>query len=261
MGPQGAPGVAGAPGAAGPQGAAGPEGPQGAIGPQGAPGAQGPVGAEGPQGAAGPQGAIGPRGAIGPQGAPGAIGQQGLPGLPGPQGAVGPQGAEGPPGVSEVLYVDIDDDIGLRGTLLDDGYLTTALGEPAALGVVPEPATVAGMLDEGLYLVTWYAEVMRTSVTATNHAIFVRLREDSAGITHGLLRMGGSGPWGGSASFMPDESMPFSTGGAELFSGSKVVELGAGVHSFSIEYSMPGNTFNAITARVRRQRITVLRLN
>lgn len=249
----------GKPGPTGPAGPAGPVGPQGEVGPQGVVGAQGSEGSIGAQGEVGLQGAVGSQGVVGPVGPQGVVGAQGTTGLQGPEGLEGIAGPPGPPGLMEHLSVDLSEDYGFIGMALSNLYLDTSAAEGQDANATAEPAELARFLEEGTYLLTWYAEVMR--VSSGGHTVFARLRDRTLGETVGSLRLGGSAAWNGSESAMPTDSTPFATGSIIPFSGSKVLVLPEGEHSFSLEYGMPFNDRGGVAMRVRRQRLTLLRLD
>ena len=243
----------GTPGPAGPQG---PEGPQGPAGPQGAVGATGPMGPEGPIGPPGPQGDMGPAGAdgaigaTGPQGAAGPQGEPGEPGLDGAEGATGPQGAEGPegpPGVIDSFFANVERDQGMVGTTLSGVYRTT-----------PLPGTLTATVEAGTYLLTWSAEVMRTTAGGGAN-FFTRLRGTTAGATYGFMRHGlgvDNGPPGN----IPDDTEFGLLGDLFPFAGSAVVTLDAGTHTFQLEYALSASTNVNEALRAQHQRITLLRL-
>lgn len=265
MGPMGPMGAQGAPGPQGPQGPAGangapgargPEGAVGAAGPQGEPGAigaAGPVGPEGPEGAMGPKGdpgadgAAGPAGPEGPPGLAGTTGPKGDPGTPGAAGPEGPEGPEGPPGVVDVFHADADNDQGMVGTTISGTFGTT-----------PVPATLTVTADAGTYLLTWSAEVMRT--TAGGGANFyARLRDVTGANTLGFMRHG-LGVENGTNGNIPDDPEFFALGDLFPFSGSTVVTLPAGVRTYRLEYALSSSASASIALRAQHQRISLLRI-
>jgi Collagen triple helix repeat (20 copies) len=245
QGPTGPTGPAGAQGPQGPQGLqglAGAQGPQGVPGPAGADGAPGAVGPQGPEGPAGPQGPAGAQGEQGPAGA------DGVDGAEGPTGPEGPQGPEGPAGFSESFFVNLEADQGMVGTTISGAYSPT----PTAA------ALTATDLEAGDYLLTWSAEIMRT--TAGGGSVFsARLRDTTAGVTRAFMR-DGSGVDNGSTAAMPADESFFAMGDILNFSGSAVVTVPAGTRTYRLEYALSTNASPSDALRARRQRITLLRL-
>jgi hypothetical protein len=235
-GPQGDPGPAGQDGAVGPMGLQGPQGPQGEPGPQGM---TGPVGADGVDGSMGPTGPAGPQGLVGPPGAPGPQGE------PGPQGDPGPAG---PAGMLAVYRMAVETDQGIIGNTISGVYQPTPT--PAVLTIAaPAPGT---------YLLTWYAEVMRT--TAGGGAwILARLRDITAATTRGFLR-DGSGVDNGAPGGMPNDGDLFLTGDVLPFSGSFTLQLTGAAQTFRLEYALSTNASPAEALRARRQRLTLVRI-
>jgi len=244
-GPQGPAGPAGPQGQQGPQGVPGPagaQGPQGEQGPAGAPGAQGQQGEQGPQGVPGATGAVGPAGATG---APGATGPQGVQGDTGPQGDIGP---EGPPGVVESFYANVENDQGIVGNTITGGVY----------GQTPLPATLTVNVEAGTYLLTWSAEVMRTTAGGSAN-FYTRLRDVTGNATLGFMRHG-LGVENGPPLNIPDDPEIFALGDLFPFSGSAVVELPAGVRTYRLEYALSNSSSSAEALRAQHQRIALLRL-
>lgn len=254
----------GPPGPAGPQGEMGPQGLQGAPGQDGAPGqegAEGPAGNNGATGAPGAMGLTGTMGATGLTGAPGADGAQGPQGLAGPPGADGAEGdmgPEGPPGILDHVSVDLASDYSFTGVQLSNMFISTVTAADLDPLMTSEGAIVESFLEGGTYLLTWYSEVMRI---ATGETIFARMRDNTLNETLGLYRLGGTAVWNGVVGPMPTDTNPFDNGSIVPFSGSKVMTLPAGTHTFSLEYGMPLNDRGTMAMRVRRQRLTLLRLD
>ncbi len=242
----------------------GPPGPQGPTGPRGATGPQGPAG---PPGATGPAGATGP---TGPQGVPGAPGAQGIQGEPGPQGEQGPagptgpqgpqgepgepgepgeQGEQGPPGLIALYRTDVEADQGMNGALISGSFQPTP--------VVPATLTVSAP-EAGTYLLTWYAEVMRTSASGVIFA--ARLRDVTGNATRGFMR-DGSGVDNGAIAGMPSDTDFFLPGDILPFSGSAVVQLSGAPQTYRLEYAMSTTSVTPTDLlRARRQRITLMRI-
>jgi len=159
-------------------------------------------------------------------------------------------GPEGPPGLIDVYRVAVEGDIGMTGTLIAGSYQPTP-STPATLTVAaPEPGT---------YLLTWYAEIMRT--TAVPGAMFAaRLRDVTGSATRGFLR-DGSGVDNGAVGMMPNDTDFFATGDILPFSGSMVVTLTGTSQTYRLEYAQSSTSPNANEVlRARRQRITLMRI-
>jgi hypothetical protein len=158
-------------------------------------------------------------------------------------------GPEGPPGVIDVYRVAVENDQGMTGTLIAGSYQPTPA--PATLTVTaPEPGT---------YLLSWYAEVMRTTTVAG--AMFaVRLRDVTANATNGFLR-DGSGVDNGAVGAMPNDTDFFATGDILPFSGSMVVTMTGASQTYRLEYAQSSTSPNAnVVLRARRQRITLMHI-
>jgi hypothetical protein len=163
---------------------------------------------------------------------------------------MGPEGPEGPPGLIDVFNVAVESDIGLTGRLIAGSFQPTP-GTPGTLTVAaPQPGT---------YLLTWYAEIMRT--TAVPGAMFAaRLRDVTGAATRGFLR-DGSGVDNGATGAMPNDTDFFSTGDILPFSGSLVVRLSGASQTYQLEYAQSSTSPNAAEVlRARRQRITLMRV-
>lgn len=244
-GPRGATGPQGPAGPPGPAGSQGAEGPQGQPGPQGDPGPAGPAGAQGPQGPQGEAGPAGPAGATGAPGAPGATGPQGEPGPAGPEG---PEGPEGPPGVVDAFYANVENDQGIVGSTISAGNY----------GQTPLPATLTVTVEAGVYLLTWSAEVMRTTAGGAAN-FYTRLRDVTGASTLGFMRHG-LGVENGPPGNIPDDPEIFALGDLFPFSGSAVVTLPAGTRTYRLEYALSNSTTTLEALRAQHQRISLLRL-
>jgi hypothetical protein len=237
-GATGADGATGAPGATGANGATGAPGADGATG---APGATGANGATGADGATGANGATGPAGSTGPAGAAGPTGPQGL------DGAEGPEGPEGPPGVVDAFYANVENDQGMVGSAISGTFGQTRL-----------PATLTVTVEAGTYLLSWNAEVMRT--TAGGGANFyTRFRDVTANSTLGFMRHG-LGVENGTNGNIPDDPDFFSLGDLFPFTGSMVVMLPAGTRTYRLEYALSSSTSTQEALRAQHQRISLMRL-
>ncbi len=187
-------------------------------------------------------------GSTGPAGAEGATGPLGQPGAPGAMGADGATGPTGPAGVIASYRMAVENDQGMVGTTISGTYQATPT--PAALVVPAAPA--------GTYLLTWYAEVMRTTAGGGSY-IFARLRDVTMSTTRGFLR-DGSGVENGPPGAMPTDTDLFLSGDILPFSGSVVVTLPAGAQTYRLEYALSTCASASEAVRARRQRITLLRL-
>jgi hypothetical protein len=149
--------------------------------------------------------------------------------------------------VVESTYTNVENDQGMVGTSLSGTYRTTPL--PAVLTIDAEPGT---------YLLTWSAEVMRT--TAGNGANFyARLRDTTTSSTLGFMRHG-LGVENGTNGNIPDDPEFFSLGDLFPFSGSAVVTLPAGSHTYRLEYALSSSSSASEALRAQHQRIALLRI-
>jgi len=170
-------------------------------------------------------------------------------------GPEGPEGPEGPPGVIDFFYSNVENDQGIVGSTIGNGTIGAN-----NYGQTPFPATLSVNLEAGTYLLTWSAEVMRTTAGAST-PFFVRLHEGpkDAGTTYGFLRqrsMVENGPPGN----MPDDPEFFALGDVIPFSGSAVLALPDGPRTFRLEYALSSSTTSSEALRAQHQRITLLRL-
>jgi hypothetical protein len=134
----------------------------------------------------------------------------------------------------------------------------TALTGGSFIGTSP-PAALTVNAEAGTYLLTWYAEVMRTTAGGGN-TFFVRLRDVTAATTCGFLR-DGSGVDNGAVGAMPNDTDLFALGDILPFSGSMVVTLPGGPQTYRLEYGQSTNSSAQDALRARRQRITLLRID
>lgn len=186
----------------------------------------------------GPQGPAGEMGPAGPQG------PAGEPGVAGPQGPEGPQGPRGPAAGSD--FVAVEQDQALTGVDVSGTFVPTPI--PAALDVDLEP---------GRYLVTWYTEFMRVGTGSPR--VFARLRDVTDEGTVAMMRI--TAPETGPASAIPSDTQPLDSGQVIPFSGSQLLELNDDViKTFELQYGFSSTTSPATVLRVRRQRITLLKL-
>ena len=125
-----------------------------------------------------------------------------------------------------------------------------------------QPTPVAAVLtfsaSPGTYLISWYAEVMRTTA-AGGSTFFARLRDVTNGTTCGFLR-DGSGVENGAPSTMPGDSDLFQTGDVLPFGGSLVVTHAGGAQTYRLEYALSTSSSASEALRARRQRISALRV-
>jgi hypothetical protein len=140
----------------------------------------------------------------------------------------------------------VDNDQGLVGTSISGVYQPT-----------PIPASLVLTAEAGSYLVSWYAEVMRTTAGGGS-TIFARVRDVTAGVTLGMLR-DGSGVDNGPPGAMPGDADLFLSGDVLPFSGSMPLTLPAGNRSYRLEYALSASGTPSEALRVRRQRIALLR--
>lgn len=135
------------------------------------------------------------------------------------------------------------------GTTISGNYSPTPV--PA---VLTTPA-----LAEGMYLLTWSAEIMRTSAGG-GATLFARLRDTTESVTRGFMK-DGSGVDNGSSAAMPVDESFFALGDVLPFSGSAVVYVPPGERTYRLEYALSSSGSSSEALRARRQRITVLRLD
>lgn len=161
---------------------------------------------------------------------------------------MGPEGPEGPPGIVESHYVNIEADQGLVGTSISGAYGATAT-----------PAVLTATLEEGMYLLTWSAEIMRTTAGG-GATVFARLRDTTAAATRGFMK-DGSGMDNGSTAAVPGDEAFFALGDVLPFSGSAVIYVPTGTRTYRLEYALSSSSSPSEALRARRQRITLLRVN
>jgi hypothetical protein len=156
-------------------------------------------------------------------------------------------GPEGLPGVSESYNVNVEGDQGIVGTSINGTF-----------GVTPLPATLTVTAEPGVYLLTWYSEVMRTSAGGAAN-FFTRFRDTSESYTLGFMRHGLGVENGGNGNIPddPDVSLP---GDLFPFSGSAIVTLPAGTRTYRLEYALSASASASEALRAQHQRITLLRL-
>ena len=122
----------------------------------------------------------------------------------------------------------------------------------------PTPAVLTLSAAPGTYLLTWYAEVMRTTAGGGG-LIFARVRDVTAAATRGFLR-DGSGVDNGPPGAMPTDTDLFLAGDILPFSGSLVVVLPGGPQTYRLEYALSTSSSALEALRARRQRLTLLRI-
>jgi hypothetical protein len=155
----------------------------------------------------------------------------------------------GPAGVLASYRNAVENDQGIIGNTISGTFQPTPI--PATLSV---PAAAAGT-----YLLTWYAEVMRTTAGGGS-LLFARMRDVTAGATRGFLR-DGSGVDNGAPGAMPNDTDLFLLGDVLPFSGSMVMTLaGTGAQTYRLEYALSTSATPSEALRARRQRITLLRI-
>jgi hypothetical protein len=144
--------------------------------------------------------------------------------------------------------IAVETDQGIIGNTISGVYQPT----PTAAAL-----TVAAPLP-GTYLLSWYAEVMRTTAGGGS-LLFARLRDITAAATRGFLR-DGSGVDNGATGGMPNDGDLFLPGDVLPFSGSFVVQLTGAAQTFRLEYALSTNASPAEALRARRQRLTLLKI-
>jgi hypothetical protein len=138
----------------------------------------------------------------------------------------------------------------------DQGIVGSTIS--GSFGQTPLPATLTVTVEPGTYLLTWNAEVMRT--TAGGGANFyARLRDVTDANTLGFMRHG-LGVENGTNGNIPDDPDFFSLGDLFPFSGSIVVTLPAGERTYRLEYALSTSSSAQQALRAQRQRISLLRL-
>jgi hypothetical protein len=147
-----------------------------------------------------------------------------------------------------VYRLAVESDQGLIGVTISGVYQPTPT--PAAL-TVPAPVP-------GTYLLTWYAEVMRTTAGSSG-LLFARMRDTTASVTRGFLR-DGSGVENGPTTGMPNDTDLFVPGDILPFSGSVAVTLTGAAQTFRLEYALSTSSSPTDALRARRQRITLMRI-
>ena len=147
-----------------------------------------------------------------------------------------------------VFRMAVETDQGIIGNTISGVYQPTPT--PAVLTVAAPPA--------GTYLLTWYAEVMRTTAGGGS-LLFARLRDVTAAATRGFLR-DGSGVDNGAPGGMPNDGDLFLQGDVLPFSGSAAVQLTGAAQTFRLEYALSTNASPSEALRARLQRITLVRI-
>jgi hypothetical protein len=144
--------------------------------------------------------------------------------------------------------VAVESDQGLIGNTISGTFQATAI--PASLTVADCPP--------GTYLLTWYAEVMRTSAGGGS-MFFARLRDVTQAATRGFLR-DGPGVDNGPPGAMPNDTDLFQLGDILPFSGSMAIWVAGGAQTYRLEYALATSASASEALRARRQRITLLRI-
>jgi hypothetical protein len=152
----------------------------------------------------------------------------------------------GPSGIVESTFVSNDTDQALSGASVGGTHAPT-----------PVPATLNVVLDGGTYLLTWSTEFMRTAGGAPR--VFARLRDVTAGESVGVMRR--PSPEAGAAAAMPMDTQIDVTGEILFFSGSRVLELPAGVRQLELQYGMSSASGTQPALRARKQRIALVKLD
>lgn len=160
------------------RGPPGPRGPTGPQGPKGIKGRPGPTGVDGFDGLTGPSGATGPQGCPGFQGFRGAKGEPGFRGPQGPSGIskIGPTGPTGPSG-SPVLNT-------IFARYANFNSVTVSPSSPVTLGSnlpveslgggwVADSAGRVTIPEDGIYLITWIANVNLAPATSGKNASLI----------------------------------------------------------------------------------------
>jgi len=149
--------------------------------------------------------------------------------------------------VLAVFRAAVENDQGMVGATLSGNF------QPS-----PTPAYLTVSAVPGTYLLSWYAEVMRTTAGGGS-MIFARLRDVTASATRGLLR-DGSGVDNGLPGAMPTDTDLFLSGDVLPFSGSLAVVLPGGPQTYRLEYALSTSSSALEALRVRRQRLTLVRI-
>lgn len=147
-----------------------------------------------------------------------------------------------------VYRLAVESDQGIIGNTISGVFQPTPT--PAVL-TVPAPVP-------GTYLLSWYAEVMRTTAGGSS-LLFARMRDTTASATRGFLR-DGSAVDNGATGGMPNDTDLFLPGDILPFSGSMAVVLTGAAQTFRLEYALSTNASPAEALRARRQRITLTRI-
>jgi len=146
-----------------------------------------------------------------------------------------------------VSRVSLDNDQGIVGTAISGSFQPTPVAASLTLAAGP-----------GSYLISWYAEVMRTTA-AGGSIFFARLRDVTLGVTHGLLR-DGSGVENGVPGLMAGDTDLFQIGNVLPFAGSMIVTLAGGPQTYRLEYALSTSSSASEALRARRQRISAIRI-
>jgi hypothetical protein len=150
--------------------------------------------------------------------------------------------------VVDAFFANVENDQGIVGSTISAGNY----------GQTPLPATLTVTVEAGTYLLTWNAEVMRT--TAGGGANFYsRLRDVTGTATLGFMRHG-LGVENGPPGNIPDDPEIFALGDLFPFSGSAVVTLPEGTRTYRLEYALSNSTSSLEALRAQHQRISLLRL-
>jgi hypothetical protein len=149
--------------------------------------------------------------------------------------------------VVDSFYSNVENDQGIVGSTISGVF-----------GQTPLPATMTVTVEAGTYLLSWNAEVMRT--TAGGGANFyTRLRDVTGSSTLGFMRHG-FGVENGTNGNIPDDPDFFSLGDLFPFSGAMVVTLPAGTRTYRLEYALSSSASAQEALRAQHQRISLLRL-
>jgi hypothetical protein len=151
--------------------------------------------------------------------------------------------------VVDSFYANVENDQGIVGSTISGVF-----------GQTPLPATLSVAVEAGTYLLTWNAEVMRTTAGGSAN-FYARLREGNAasGTTYGFMRHG-LGVENGPPGNIPDDPEFFALGDLFPFSGSAVVTLPAGMRTFRLEYALSTSGSASEALRAQHQRISLMRL-
>jgi hypothetical protein len=149
--------------------------------------------------------------------------------------------------VVEAFYANVENDQGIVGSTINGTY-----------GQTPLPATLTVTAEGGTYLLTWSAEVMRTTAGGAAN-FYTRLRDVTGTTTLGFMRHG-LGVENGPPGNIPDDPEIFGLGDLFPFSGSAVVTLPAGLRTYRLEYALSNSASASEALRAQHQRIALLRL-